>query len=237
AGWRSTYAPTWAFKADSQAEADLVAVKAGESTKVRNVQLAPGGTVTGVITDQFGQPVEGAWVDIEGNFPGRAGPGEGRYSGQTDANGRYVVNGVPAGDYTPLVYSHDYAPEWSGDADHPSAATPIRVKALKESTFDAQLAPGARLTGEVVNADGSPLSEYVVLDVFTADGRLIGDMDASADTGAFMSSPLPAGEFVIRAGLVDSSVDVWFDAATSREDATVVTLSRGEQMEITFHLP
>lgn len=235
----SYLAGTWAFKADSQAAADLISVGAGEDKAIRNVKLAPGGMLSGRITDQFGKPVEGAWVSADGWYPGRAGPGEGQYDAQTDADGRYTIVGIPAGDYTPIVYadySGDLAPEWSGDADTRTAATPITVKAAKTSTFDAQLGPAARLTGTVVNADGSPTTEPWDGSIIAADGTTVGDFDVWSGQD-FTSTALPGGEFKLRLQNPYTGQVVWYDAASSSVDATVVSLARGEQKQITIHLP
>lgn len=235
----SPYAGTWAFRADSQATADLVGVSSGEVKAIRNVKLAPGGTVSGRITDRFGQPVAGAWVNMEGGYPGRAGPGEGRWTAQTGEDGRYTIQGVPAGDYTPVVYGDfggDLAPEWSGDAATRAQATPVRVKALKTTSFDAELGPAARVSGAVLDASGAPTTTYWVGLVFTTSGDYIGDFDVY-DGNTFTSTALPAGDFVLALENPETGERLWYDGATSRADATVVSLGQGEQRDVTVHLP
>ena len=235
----SPYAGTWAFRADSQADADLVTLATGEQKAIRNVKLAPGGTVEGRITDQFGRPVAGAWVDLSGRYPGRAGPGEGRWTAQTDDDGRYVVQGVPAGEYTPFVYGNfwgDLAPEWSGDATSRAEAQPISVKALKTTGFDAELGPAARVSGLVLEASGDPTSSYWVGLIFTTSGDYIGDFDVY-DGNTFTSSALPAGDFVLALEDPETGERHWYDGADSRDAATVVSLGEGEQRDLTVHLP
>ena len=235
----SPYAGTWAFRSDTQAGADLVAVTAGETTATRNVKLVPGGTVSGRITDHHGRPVAGAWVNMQGGYPGRAGPGEGRWTAQTDEDGRYTVQGVPPGDYTPFVYADfmgDLAPEWSGNATSRAEAAPVRVKALKTTTFDADLGPAAHISGSVVHADGSPTSEYWVGLVFTTAGEYIGDFDVY-NGNTFTSTALPAGDVVLQLANGETGESFWYDGATSREDATVVSLQQGERRELTVHAP
>lgn len=239
-GWQTAYmAGTWAFKADSQATADLVNVGVGEVKTVRNVKLAPGGTLTGRVTDQFGNPVADAYVDLDGGFPGRAGPGEGQYVAHTDEDGRYTVLGVPAGDYRPIVYSGDYAsfaPEWSGDSDTLSGATAVSVKAGKATSLDFEVGPAARISGVVVERDGAATQAYWVGFVHTSDGDYIGDFDVW-DGNSFSTGALPGGDFVLRLENPETGEVVWYDSATSADDATVVSLGRGEQREITIRLP
>lgn len=241
-GWHATHASTWAFKADSQVTADLITVSTGEEKAIRNVKLDPSGTVSGRVTDQYGQPVAGAWVNLDGFYPGRAGPGEGQNTARTDADGRYTIFGVPPGDYKPFVYADyagDLAPEWAGDSTTSAAAATIKVKSLKTTPFDAQLVPAARITGSVVTADGQPTTDYWVGQIFTTSGDYIGDFDVY-NGNTFTSTALPAGDFTLK--LESFKEDgtkqvVWYDAATSQDSATVVSLNPGEQTEITVHLP
>lgn len=228
---------TWAFKATSQASADLISVGDGQRKSIRGVKLGLGGTVSGRITDPAGQPVAGAWVSLEGRLPGRAGPGEGRYVGYTDENGEYVVNGVPAGDYKPVVYGESdgpWAPEWSGDVTLPSLATPISVRIARTTSFDAALVPAAHVTGTIVDASGNPVEGYWTGSIFAADGTHVGDFDAG---NGFSSSSLPSGSFTLLVENWETGESGWYDGATSQADAQRVTLATGEQREITFHLP
>lgn len=151
----------------------------------------------------------------------------------------YVVNGVPAGDYTPSVYG-DYgfpwAPEWSGDVTLRSMAEPITVRVAKTARFDASLAPASQISGALVDAIGEPATGYWTGQVFAADGDRVADLDANEGT-LFPTSPLPAGSFTLRLENIETGEVVWYDGATSQADAQRVTLATGEQREITFHLP
>lgn len=237
-----TYSDTWAFKATSQASADLITVGAGQTKKVRNVQLKPGGRISGRITDYQGQPVEGAYVSIDGGYSGRAGGPNGPTYAQTDADGRYTIYGVPAGDHTVFVEPNQWgglAPLWSGNADQREDAVPLRVKATRTASYDAVLQPGARINGSVVTADGQPTTDYWVGIIRTTSGDYIGDFDVY-NGNTFSSTYLPPGDFTL--ALTRYTEDgqgetAWYDSATSEADATTVSLSRGEQREITIHLP
>lgn len=231
-------AGTWAFKATSQATAELVDVRAGQELAVRNVKLAPGGVLTGRVTDQFGRPASGVWVDALGTFPGRAGPGEGLFTDSTDGNGYYRIVGLPAGEYTPLAYSeYFYAPEWSGDADQPSEATPITVKAGKTTTMDVEVGPAGSLEGEILLSGGQEdTGEYWLGQVFTEDGTHIADFD-SYFSGSYQTRPLPGGEFTIRLQTYHGDKVAWYDSATTAADARRVPLQRGEHKQVDIHLP
>jgi hypothetical protein len=243
-GQPQTYTETWAFKATSQATADLISVTAGATKSVRAVHVAVGGTVAGVITGPDGHPVADAWVNVGGGFPGRAGPGEGRWSAKTDEQGRYTVNGVPAGTYKAFVYTDDYwgdlAPEWSGNATTAASASTFKVKAQKTTRFDAQLEPASGISGSVVDAAGSPVTGYLVGQVFASDGSPIADFDVFGGDNAFETSALPAGDFTLKLTEYTDEGEgavYWYDSATNQRDATRVHLGVGEHREITIHLP
>lgn len=237
------YTQTWAYKATSQATADLISVTAGATKSVRAVHVAVGGTVSGVVTGPDGQPVADAWVRVGGGFPGRAGPGEGRWTARTDEQGRYTVYGVPVGTYKAFVYLNDYwgelAPEWSGDATTAAAATTFKVKSLKTTRFDAQLAPASRISGSVVDAAGNPVTTYLVGQVFASDGSAIGDFDVYGDN-TFRTTALPTGDFSLKLTEYTDEGEgrvYWYDSATDPAEATRVHLAVGEHREITIHLP
>ncbi len=244
--WRTGVADEWYQNADSQATATLTKVSLGGTTTLKSNRFVPGGVLTGTITDTSGRPVEGAYVYLEGRWPGRAGPGEGRFVAQTDAAGRYSMV-APAGTYTPLVdapYEAQLAPEWSGNAVTRAAATPVTVRDYRTATFSASLAPASHITGQVVTADGSTPSPdiYVAGAVYTESGDHIGDLDAYDGSGfRFTGSNLPAGTFRVAADLYDmntgESTRVWYDGATTEAGATLVPVAPGGTAEITFHLP
>jgi hypothetical protein len=239
----SAYSLTWAFKATSQATADLVSVVTGQTQKVRNVQLKPGGTISGRVTDYRGQPVVGAWVSPDSGYSGRAGGPVVPPYAQTDEDGRYTIHGVPEGRHTVFVEPQQWAglaPLWSGNADTEAEAVPVRVKALKDTSYDAVLQAGAQITGSVVTADGQPTTDYWLGLIWTTSGEYIGDFDVYNGGNTFSSTYLPPGDFVLE--LTRYTEDgqgetVWYDSGSSREDATPVPLTRGEQQEVTIHLP
>ena len=244
--WRSGASPEWYHDADSQATATLATSALGARTALKPNKFVPGGVVSGTITDALGRPVEGAWVYLEGRYPGRSGAGEGQFVAQTDAAGRYHLV-APAGSYTPLVaptFESGLAPEWSGDAVTRATALPVLVRDYRTSTFDASLVPASKITGRVAMADGSapPLDIYVAGLVFTSTGDYIGDIDAWESSGfRFFGGNLPAGTFRIQASVwnpaTEESTIVWFDGAATEEGATLVPVDVGGSTEITFHLP
>ncbi len=231
--------PTWAYDATSQQQAHLFPLAGGAKRSIGAVRIAALGSVTGVVTDANGSPVANAWINLDGRFPGRAGPGEGPRSAHTDAAGRYTVSNVSAGSYRPIVYADDYAsfaPEWAGDADSLASSTPITVTSNNTAGLDLQVAAGARLAITVVNADGSAPKRNLDGFITLTTGEYIGDFDFYNGKSSG-SNALPGGSFILRLGDSETGATYWYDGATSADAATPVTLTRGETKAITFHLP
>lgn len=241
--WKSGLAQTWYLGATDLASATLLRPRAGRITTLADTRLTPGGTVSGQVTDGLGNPVQGVHVNLMGNYGGRSGGCENPLCGYTDENGFYEIK-APAGTYRPFFWSYDggWAPEWSGDSSTRAAAAPVTVTSGGQTSLDAQLDQGGVVTGSVVTATGGRPSFYVLGTIWTEAGDYIGDFDAyDGSDFTFRSSALPAGRFRLVADLYDgtsgSSTRVWYDGSTTEAGATLVPLSLGEQLDITFHLP
>ncbi|OFE14191.1 hypothetical protein BA895_11230 [Humibacillus sp. DSM 29435] len=231
--------PTWAYGAASQQQAHLFPLSGGAKRSIGPVRIASLGSVTGVVTDANGGPVANAWINLDGRFPGRAGPGEGPLSAHTDAAGRYTVSNVSPGSYRPIVYADDYtsfAPEWAGDSDTLAGATPVTVTSGSSAVLDLQVAAGARLAINIVNADGTPAGRNLDGFITLTTGEYIGDFDYYNGSSSG-SNALPGGSFILRLSDGETGDTYWYDGATSADAADPVTLARGETKAITFHLP
>lgn len=239
--WTSPYVPTWVGKVDTRAKATLFTVAAGQTVTAARTKLDPAAYLSGTVTNQQGDPLEGVLVAPTGGYDGRAGWGEGKWQTQTDANGRYTV-AVPAGTYTPLFYdlSGTLAPQWSGGAVTMAAGTSISVRATKTATVNAQLAPASRFQVSVVDSAGAPLSGFVAGLVYTTAGDYIGDFDAW--DGNYQATALPAGTFTLEIDIYDPQVGAtvahfWYDGAATRADATPTSLGVGETKVVVAHVP
>ena len=228
----------WAFKAHTQAAADLVAVKAGATKAIRNVKIDPPVTISGRITDPFGNPVEGATVNPRGQLMDRSG--ECFDCATTDKDGRYTVGPIAAGTYRPVVYTSysgpQWAPEWSGGSTTYEGATPISLKPGKSASFSAQLAAASTIEAELVAHDGSPVDGSWTGYVESPTGVHLGDFDIS-DGHASNPVTLPAGAFIVRVENAETGQQVWYDGASTAAGATQVVLAEGERRTLTIHLP
>jgi hypothetical protein len=106
-----------------------------------------------------------------------------------DAQGRYEVAGVPAGNYMVQVAAHGYAPSEANVSVPEGASEPV--------TADFSLSRGARMTGRVVeDGTGKPLERASIsLEGLGSAGALSVRYDALTDAkGDFTLDGLPTGE-------------------------------------------
>lgn len=146
--------------------------------------------VSGRIVDAAGTPLPGASITLEGTTPAtRQVTTE---PTRTDADGRFDIRGIPAGDYQASVTKTGYlarsAPVRSG-----MPATIALIKA------------GA-ITGRIIDALGEPAARVPVHArryQYENDGRrtavAAGVSDTTDDLGQFRVYGLPAGDYVVLA--------------------------------------
>jgi len=155
------------------------------------IQLQTGGTLAG----QVAPPEPGVAVELRASDYDPAAPMESMLptpplhglATDTDAEGAFRLEHVPAGTYTLKARASDAPPLLVRD-----------VLVTEGGTRDLgllQLPRGGVIFGNVLGADGSP-SVGARVTVITADQQEQAITDAS---GAFRLAPLPAGEYDLRA--------------------------------------
>ena len=190
--------------------ADPVAVVDGGITPDINAILEPGGQISGTVTAaDTGLPLENVSISawIEGTYH--------NYYGWTDSDGKYLLNGMPTGDYIVEFNASsqpNYISEYYNDKPDPASADPVHViQGSLTGDIDAELALGGKITG-LVSADGSglPLTDINV----TA-------YDASGDSvvGTSVSS---SGVYTIT-GLANGSYRLYFSPHYSGSSADYIS--------------
>ena len=139
----------------------------GQAVFVINAQLAAVGTVTGLVTDEAGNPLPGITVgvynDIESD--GWEWPNYSyTQSRVTDASGIYTITGVDVGPNRICFaeYSYRYANECYDNKSTIRRATDIMVTTGAKISVNAALARRGGISGTVVDAVGNPLPFYRV---------------------------------------------------------------------------
>ena len=174
--------------------------------------LPPGRQLGGIVTDADGQPIEGAYVEVmlktepEGNPP-RLVPSiwlserepPGLNAARTDAQGRWSIDTVPTtpGTEVRIKLSHpDYVNDntWGGLQSEQS----VTMKSLFDKTAKVQMSRGVRLSGNVVDENGRPLRDAIV--IWGEDPYFKTEASQQVRTsvnGDFTFSPIPADENAI----------------------------------------
>jgi Carboxypeptidase regulatory-like domain len=202
----------------------------GDVAVTIDAALAEGGSIAGTLTDESnGQPIAGHWAcanDAEGYTTRCA---------QSNADGEYVINGLPSGEYIVEFEGWgetNYLREVYKDATGWGTATevPVTVPATTEE-IDAQLAPGAQILGRVVDGAGTPLNDVMVC----AYERMPFEQqqcDWSDPAGNYALRALPAGTYVVSfepgfaTGVTFSKQ--WWQGASSPAEATPITIAPPE---------
>jgi hypothetical protein len=197
------YIPEWYNDKGAFDEADVVAVTAGQTTVNIDAQLAEGGAISGQVTNESAEGIEGIYFrvfDLAGNFINGV---------LTDSDGNYNVNGLAAGSYKVDFYtaitSESYVREWYNDKDSFNSADPVDVTVGATTTIDAVLELGGIVTGRVSNDSDSGI-QNVRVDVK--------DMNNIRKAWAFTDEN---GDYTVK-GFPGGSYKVYFNATTSSEN-------------------
>lgn len=218
----------------TQSAASLLTARLGPgSTRWPSITFAAGGIVKGRITGPDGRPVAGALVSTTHGLP--IPWQRGFHAARTDADGRYQLTGLPAGDQVLFVgppEGSDLAAEWSGNASAPEAATAVRITPGTPAGFSAQLAAGHRFRGTVTSAAGAVGG--INLQIFTSSGAYLGEASTD-DYPAYTGPALPPGSYLIGAGSAYAPM-AWHAGAWTSATATRVPLGATDK-SLTIRLP
>lgn len=231
------YGHQWAGPAGGtgdQREAARIKVKPGKTVKAPAILLDAPGTVTGIVTDPAGEPLESASVSYHAWGFGSGPTGD----VETDEHGRYTMDDL--GPYAwPLVVTpyRGLPRQWSGGTANRFQATTVAVTSGATSTFDLPLIAGSALTGtvtvddDVVRPDGWRLT---AVNATTGDQIGVADWVVQAD-GTYRMR-LPGGQ-PIKIHWYVSSADPngssgWWENAADQASATKVTVPRAGEKEL-----
>jgi hypothetical protein len=205
-----------------------VVVTAPDATGGIDVELAPGGSLSGTVTAaDTGLPLGDVAAIVYD------ATGEHVASDTVDSSGQYEVTGLPSGQYrlyfdpTSQGAGCGYQPEWYGDKASLDTADPVAVTAPGvTANVDAALARGSALLGRVVDAVGArPMGNVSAL-VYDASGRVVAE-GATNFLGHYLTFPaLPSGAYRVRFTDGDQgSIDEYFNDQLTWDTAEVVSVT------------
>jgi 5-hydroxyisourate hydrolase-like protein (transthyretin family) len=186
----NTYGKQWVSANGGTGDERLAAtvkVATGKSAAGPQVKLDRAGSIRGRVTDAAtGGPLSARIALFTSN------PGLGASETETDADGRFQIDGL--GPYRwPLKYgSYGYATAWTGGAVSRYAATGTQVTAGAVATADLALTRGVTVKGDLVVSQGTITGWGRVSVLNTATGDYVGTSDFEGD--AYELHVLPGQE-------------------------------------------
>jgi carboxypeptidase family protein len=211
-------------------ESDLVPIAWNQDLTGLNVQLAEGGSISGVLSEEgTGVPIGGVRVcasDHEG-IPERCA--------SSGPSGEYRINGLRSDTYRVEFEGGNrvnYLREFYKDAASGAEAEGLEVEAPNLlSGIHATLAPGAQIFGHVSDiADGGPVSDVMVC----AEAQVgeFQDCDWTDAAGDYALRSLPAGTYLIAFELeylpFGTVAEQWWQGVSLKAEATPIEISPPE---------
>ena len=150
----------------------LLVLADGEKSTASPITLWKQAAISGIVTDEAGEPIVGARVRALRRTPPRGREFGGECSGMTDGGGRYRMGELPPGDYLVLVSSISnkgslvYPVTFYGSPNLPELATIVTVAPGDDRTgvkFQLTPASGLRLRGIVQGPSGPAAGVAVTL--------------------------------------------------------------------------
>ena len=154
-----------------------------------NVQLEPGGTISGRITNWQGNPLDQA---IAYAFSGNGGQASFAY---TDADGNYAIRRLRTGNYAVWFRPRTgiaLAGVWFDDRNSFAASLPVAVTAgAITAGIDAVVEDGGNVSGRVTDPGENPI-QGVLVTVFDVSGISMQSATTQAD-GTYLINRIPGG--------------------------------------------
>jgi len=157
----SGYASQYYNGARLSGDATVVHVVEGQETTSIDFDLQVEATVSGVVRDGQGNPLQYAYVRAE---PWPGGAGTDVWFGSTGADGSYVIHGLSDGCYVVWALAQGHAPEYYGGV-HWQEDGPTQVcvqQGSATSGIDFAMDDDGTISGKVTDADGHPVSGLVI---------------------------------------------------------------------------
>jgi hypothetical protein len=195
-------------------EATPVLVVKPNNTSNINFSLELGGSISGVVKDDSGNPIVGAWVDASGIDISGYG------DDYTLNDGSYVISGLPSGNYSVSAEATGFIEEYYDNVYDYSEATPVLVNKPNDTpNINFSLELGGSISGVVKDDSGNPIIGAWV-DASGIDISGYGD-DYTLNDGSYVISGLPSGNYSVSAEAT-GFIEEYYDNVYDWSDATPV---------------
>jgi len=195
-----------------QRQATKFKIKPGKTTRLDTILLDRAGSVTGVVLDPDGQPVEHVQVGVTAFEIPRSE----LFPAGTDEAGRYTVKNL--GPYAwPLLFTPiaELPRQWSGATGNRFQAETVPVTGGATNTYDTTLSAGAKVTGTVtITPGGTAWSGGRLKARGVASGDLLAVGDVPGQGGAYEFRVIGGGPINLEWYLADpvTKSTGWHDA-------------------------
>ena len=225
-GTSAGYIPAWyenSSYAKGMGAATLISVSAGVTTPGINATLAPGGSISGSVTNGSAG-IAGIAVQVFDGSYALVG------STATDINGNYSIGGIPAGTVEVEFEGNNtgYISQWFQNKSYAASilgATPVPVSVgSTTSGINAVLTSGGSITGVVTNGF-NPVSAYIT--VSDSSGAFVTSTTTAAD-GTYSATGIPAGNMLVQfLGAPSEYLSQWYSNQTTMSKANKVIVKAG----------
>ncbi len=209
--------------------ANALNVVAGSSNGSIDATLETGAMVSGTVTDESHQGLDNVSVSFDNNDTDTHG------WAQTDASGKYAAMLEP-GNYRVRFEDQNgsHATEyWNNQPTYDNADVLNVPDPSPIGNINAQLEPGAQISGTVTDPDGLPATDICVGALYGAgDNPSWLDGDQTDAAGKYTLSQLPAGEYRVYFHDCNDSgpyLDQFYNGRSSFSNAQILNLAVGEQ--------
>jgi cell division septation protein DedD len=190
------YVGQWWNNKTSLDSSDVLTLVAGQALVNKNVTLAAGASISGIVHDTFGNPISaGGSVYVYDSVSQGLG-----YNGTIQSDGSYTVLGLPAGSYK-VEYrpNGNFISEWWNDKTTFASADTLTLTAAQalEGT-NVTLDAGASISGTVYSqgTPSTPLAGVSVAAIDPVTYENVGSATTASD-GTFTMSKVRKGTFTI----------------------------------------
>lgn len=229
----STWLSQWYLGKHRLGAAAIITITAKTSAVLKDLKLAAAASISGTVT-AGADPAEGyvSVEDLNGSDSESDGDSEPSYtSADINEDGTYSVTGLKPGTYLVhfTTYNDQYIDQYSDDSATEAGATPVVVTAGATVTRNATLHEGGTLSGTVT--DGTdPL--YGEIGIYTVNGDYVAGTETDDESGgAYITQPLPAGQYLLEFS-ADGYADEYWNDATTLATATPVTVSSAGDVSV-----
>jgi len=211
-----------------------VVVALGLPTGGIDFQLEPGGSVSGHVSDDLGNPIPNLNLFVQDSTCG----GNWLGSVNTDQNGNYTAFGLPGGDVYVGTCAHctglQYVDEWYDNTTDCNQAAPVPVVVGQDTPgISFQLAEGGTITGQAFDPLGNP-APFVPVSAFTGLCYSSWAGGTQTDQNGNYSICLPPGDYYVvaeaKCHTPFNGLNQWWDSGTGTTDcnlAAPVTVTVG----------